>query len=108
MDQPEVKKQKLSESLQESVITRRTEKFAQVRAAACCKLGQCWRWHVWVMDWVVWRERVMMYLSKNILGGTNRKLMNGGPPSIDDFSLHVIQIMQMKALVKHSFMFDMN
>ena len=34
--------------------------------------------------------------------------MDGGPPSIDDFRPHMIQLIHMKALVMHSFMFDMN
>ena len=34
--------------------------------------------------------------------------MDGGPSSIDDFSPHVIQLMQLKALVMHSFMFETN
>ena len=107
-EQPGVKKQKLPESLQASVRARRAEKLAQVRAEACRKLGLWRRRHVRVMDWVRWRERVMAYLGKHIWEGTTWKLMDGGPPSIDDFSPHVIQLMQMKALVMHSFMFEMN
>ena len=52
-EQPEVKKQKLPESLQASVRARRAENFAQVRAAACHKFGQWRRRHVRLMDWVL-------------------------------------------------------
>ena len=50
----------------------------------------------------------MTYLSEHIWEGTTWKLMDGGSPSIDNFSLHVIQLMHMKALVMHSFIFEMN
>ena len=50
----------------------------------------------------------MTYLSEHILGGTTWKIMDGGPPSIDNFSPSVIQLMHMKYLVMHSFMFEMN
>ena len=41
-EHPKVKKQKLPKSLQASVRVLRAEKFAQVKAAACRKLGQWW------------------------------------------------------------------
>ena len=60
------------------------------------------------MDWVEWHERVMTYLSKDIWEGTTWNLMDSGLPYIDKFSPHMIQLMQMKALVMHSFIFEMN
>ena len=101
----EVKKQKLPQSLQANVCARRADKLAQVRAAACRKFGQWRRRHMRVMDWVSWRKHVMTYLSEHIWGGTTWKLMDSGPPSIEDFSPHVIQLIHMKALVIHTFMF---
>ena len=57
------------------------------------------------MYWVGWCNRIMTYLSEHIWGGTTWKLMDSGPPSIEDFSPHVIQLIHMKALVIHTFMF---
>ena len=79
-----------------------------MKAAVCRKFGQWRRRHLRVMDWVGWRKRVMTYLSKHIWEGTTWKLMDGGPPSIDNFSPHMIQLMHMKALVMHSFIFEIN
>ena len=92
-EQTGVKKQKLPKSLQESVRARRAEKFAQVRAEAFRKLGQWRRRHVRVMDWVGCRDRVMTYLSEHIWPGNTWKLIDGGPPSIDNFIPHVIHLM---------------
>ena len=69
MEHPEVKKKKLRKSLNTSVSMRRKGKFLQVRVAAYCKFVQWQRWHVRVMDWAGWRERMMTYLSKHIWGG---------------------------------------
>ena len=104
----EKKKQKLPDSLQANARARRAKKFAQVLQKVRRRVKELACRRAKVVDWVEWRERAMVYLKAHIWEGTTWKLMDGGPPCIDDFSPHVIQLMQMKALVLHSFLFDMN
>ena len=102
------KKRKLPDSLQANARARRAKKFAQVLQKVRRRVKELACRRAKVVDWVEWRERAMVYLKAHIWEGTTWKLMDGGPPCIDDFSPHVIQLMQMKALVLHSFLFDMN